>query len=200
VSLRARGGWSLAAAAALFAAFPHPLGGRVVDGGLLFAWIAPALFVHALRGLAPRRATLWGFLIHWAAYSAILHWIYVVTVRYGHAHPSIGLIAPIALATYIAAFGGIFGWSHAWLAQRGLASPWSAAAAWAALDHLRSFALSGFPWAELGYAQHQNEALRGLASFTAVYGLSFASALGGVALLEAIQAARAQTRPRTSTI
>ena len=96
-----------------------------------------------------------------------------MTVSYGHAHPVVGVIAPIALASYIAAFGGLFAWSQAWLGARGLASPWSAALAWAALDHLRSFALSGFPWAELGYAQHQNAALMGLASFTAVYGLSF---------------------------
>jgi apolipoprotein N-acyltransferase len=176
-------------------AFPHPIAGHVFDAGWLFAWIAPALFLHALRGLAPRRAALWGFLISWAAYSAILHWIYVVTVSYGHAHPVVGVIAPIALASYIAVFGALFAGSQAWLAARGLASPWSAALAWAALDHLRSFALSGFPWAELGYAQHENVAMLGLASFTAVYGLSFVSALGGAALLDAALAMRARARP-----
>ncbi len=190
-----RGLWGGAAALALLLAFPHPIAGRVFDAGWLFAWLAPALLLAALRGLAPRRAALWGFAIGWAAYSAILHWIYVVTVTYGHAHPAIGVIAPIALACYIAAFGALFAGSQAWLAARGLASPWSAALAWAALDHLRSFALSGFPWAELGYAQHQNAALLGLASFTGVYGPSFASALGGAALLELAEAARARVRP-----
>ncbi|HKA14943.1 MAG TPA: apolipoprotein N-acyltransferase [Myxococcota bacterium] len=192
--------WSGAAALALFLAFPHPIAGRVIDLGWLLSWIAPALLVHALCGLAPRRALLWGFLTHWAAYSAILHWIYVVTVSYGHAHPVVGAIAPIALASYIALFGGLFGWSQAWLGARGLASPWSAALAWAALDHARSFALSGFPWAELGYAQHQNAALRGLASFTAVYGLSFASALGGAALLDAARAVRERARPNAGAL
>jgi len=200
VSTRARRGWSLAAVVALFAAFPHPIAGRVVDLGWLFAWIAPALLLAALRDLAPRRAALWGFAIGWAAYSAILHWIYVVTVTYGHAHPVVGVIAPIALASYIAVFVSLFALSQAWLAARGLASAWSAALAWTALDHARSFALSGFPWAELGYAQHHNAALLGLASFTGVYGLSFASALGGAALLEAVQAARTRARPGTAAL
>ncbi|TMA24512.1 MAG: hypothetical protein E6J87_23805, partial [Deltaproteobacteria bacterium] len=186
-----RGG---AAVLALFLSFPHPIAGRVFDAGWLLAWIAPGLFVYALRDLEPRRAALWGFLIHWAAYSAILHWIYVVTVTYGHAHPVVGVIAPIALASYIALFGGLFGASQAWLGACGLGSPWSAALAWAALDHARSFALSGFPWAELGYAQHANGVLRGLASFTAVYGLSFVSVLGSAALLDAVTALRARAQ------
>jgi apolipoprotein N-acyltransferase len=200
VSTRVRAGWGVATALALFLSFPHPIAGRVLDLGWLLAWIAPALFVHALTGLAPRRAVLWGFGISWVGYSAILHWIYVVTVTYGHAHPVIGVIAPIALASYIAAFGGLFGWSHAWLARRGLASAWSAALAWAALDHLRSFALSGFPWAEIGYAQHESGALRGLASFTAVYGLSFVSVLGSAALLGTVIALHARARPSAASL
>ena len=195
VSSRSRALWGGAAAVAWFAAFPHPIAGRVVDLGWLFAWIAPALVLAALRDLAPRRAALWGFAIGWVAYSAILHWIYVVTVTYGHAHPVVGVIAPIALASYIAVFFALFGLSQSWLAARGLASPWSAAFAWAALDHARSFALSGFPWAELGYAQHENAPLMGLASFTGVYGLSFASALGSAALLDAALDARRRARP-----
>ena len=192
--------WCGAAALALFLSFPHPVAGRVIDLGWLLAWLAPALFVIALRDLPPRRAALWGFALGWVAYSAILHWIYVVTVTYGHAHPVIGVIAPIALASYIAAFVALFGLSQAWLAARGLASPWSAALAWAALDHFRAFALSGFPWAELGYAQHDNVVLRGLAAFTGVYGLSFASVLGSVALLDALTALRARTRPSAASL
>ena len=42
--------------------------------------------------------------------------------------------------------------------------------------------LTGFPWALLGYAQHQNAALLGLAPWTGVWGMSFATVLGGAAL------------------
>lgn len=186
--------------AAFVAAFPHPVAGTVVDGGMVFGWLAPALLLAMLRGLAPKRAALWAFFTTWVAYAAILHWIYVVTVTYGHASPVVGVLAPVALASYIAAFGAGFGASQGWLAARGLGGAWSAALAWTALDHLRSMALTGFPWATLGYAQHGNAALRGLASFTGVYGLSFASVLGGAALLELGLAARARRRPAPTSL
>jgi apolipoprotein N-acyltransferase len=58
----------------------------------------------------------------------------------------------------------------------------TAALLWVACDHLRTFLLGGFPWALLGYAQHENGLLLRLAPYTGVLGLSFVTALGGGAL------------------
>ncbi len=177
-------------AAATFLAFPHPVLGRVVDLGWVAAWLAPLFLILALRGLAPKRALGLGFLAGLAAHSAVLHWIYVVTVTYGHAPRAIGMIAPILLAAYIAGFTALFGGAVAWLGRRGLASPFAIAALWTALDHLRSFAFTGFPWATLGYAQHQNIALMPLVAWTGVYGLSFLSVLGAAAVSRLIELPR----------
>jgi len=177
-------------AVAMFAAFPQPVAGRVIDLGRIFAYVAPALLLLALRGLAPRAAAAVGFTATWVAHSAVLHWIYVVTVVYGHAPVAVGLLAPVGLAVYPALFGAGFGALFAVLAARGLASPWAVAALWTAMDHTRAFALTGFPWATLGYAQHENAALLPLAAFTGVYGLSFVSALGGAALAAAAEGRR----------
>jgi len=173
-------------AVATFLAFPHPVGGRVLDLGLVFAWLAPACLLLALRGLPPGRAARLGFLAGLLAHSAVLHWIYVVTVRYGHAPALVGLVAPVALAAYIALFPGLFGLVYAWWVRAGLGSPFAAAVLWTALDHARSFVLTGFPWATLGYAQHDNVPLLGLAAWTGVYGLSFASVLAGAGLAECL--------------
>jgi apolipoprotein N-acyltransferase len=186
--------WVAAYAAATFLAFPHPVGGVVLDLGLVLAWASPVLLLRALEGLAPAAAARRGFAAGLLAHAAILHWIYVVTVRYGHAPAAVGVLAPVALAAYVAAFTAAFGAGAGWLAARGLASPFALAALWTALDHLRSFALTGFPWATLGYAQHHNPALLGLASLTGVYGLSFATALGGAGLHAAWLARRAGPR------
>ncbi len=179
--------WAAGFAVATFLAFPQVIAGRVVDLGLAAAWLAPACLVLALRGLAPGAAARLGFLAGLAAHGAVLHWIYVVSVRYGNAPPALGVIAPLALASYIAAFTSAFAAGLAWLERRGVTSAFVAAALWTALDHLRSFALTGFPWATLGYAQHRNPLLLGLAAWTGVYGLSFASALGGAALARIAQ-------------
>jgi len=169
-------------ALATFLAFPHPVLGRVVDLGWVAAWLAPLFLILALRGVTARRGLLLGLLAGLLAHSAVLHWIYVVTVTYGHALPVVGVIAPILLASYIAGFTALFGMALAWLERRGMASPFAIAALWAALDHLRSFALTGFPWATLGYAQHQNLALMPVVAWTGVYGLSFLSVLGAAAV------------------
>ena len=169
-------------AVATFLAFPHPVLGTVVDLGWIAAWLSPLFLILALRGLPPRRALGVGLLAGLLAHSAVLHWIYVVTVTYGRAPPLVGVIAPVLLAGYIAGFTALFGVAVAWLQQRRLASPFAMAAVWTAVDHLRSFALSGFPWATLGYAQHQSPALMPLVAWTGVYGLSFLSVLGAAAI------------------
>jgi apolipoprotein N-acyltransferase len=182
--------WLAGYAALSFLAFPHPIAGRVLDLGILFAWLAPAALLLGLQGLGVRRAAWLGFLASLAAHSAILHWIYIVTVRYGHAPPVVGVLAPVALASYIAAFSALFGAGAALFARAGVTSVLAVALLWTALDHLRSFALTGFPWATLGYAQHLNAALLPLASLGSVYALSFLSVLGGASLARGVQLGR----------
>jgi apolipoprotein N-acyltransferase len=167
--------------------FPHPVAGRVVDLGQVLAWGSPALFILGVHGLAPRRALWLGFVASLVAHSAILHWIYVVTVTYGHAPVIVGLLAPVLLAIYIAGFGAAFAWGFAHFGRRGLASPLAAALLWTALDHLRAFLFTGFPWATLGYAQHESLALMALAPYTGVYGLSFVTVLAGAAIARALR-------------
>lgn len=168
--------------AASFLAFPHLLDGRVVDLGIGVAWTVPAAFLLAVGGLGARRGALVGGLAGWLAHAAILHWIYVVTAVYGQAPPLVGVLAPIGLALYPAAFTAALGGAAGFLAQRRRSGPFVFAALWTALDHGRHFFLTGFPWGVLGYAQHENGWLLGLAPYTGVMGLSFVTALGGAAL------------------
>jgi apolipoprotein N-acyltransferase len=182
--------WLAGYAAIAFLAYPQPVAGRVLDLGILLAWLAPAALLLGLDGLGVRRAAWLAFLASLAAHSAILHWIYIVTVRYGHAPPVVGVLAPVALASYIAAFSALFGAGAALFARARVKSPLAVALLWTALDHLRSFALSGFPWATLGYAQHGNPALLPLASLGGVYALSFLSVLGGASLARVVRLRR----------
>ncbi|MCZ6781736.1 MAG: apolipoprotein N-acyltransferase [Proteobacteria bacterium] len=168
--------------AATFLSFPHPVAGRVLDLGAVVSWLGPALLLLGIDGLDWKRAGRAALVAGLAAHTAVMHWIYVVTVTYGHAPALLGIVAPMALALYVAAFTGVFGAIWGRLCQHRLAGVWTAALLWTAVDHARSFVLTGFPWATLGYAQHENTALLGLASATGVYGLSFTTALGGAAL------------------
>lgn len=185
-----RAAWLGAYALLTFLSFPHPVGERVVDLGTPLAFLAPAAFWLGLRGLAPRRAAAAGFAASLAAHAAVLHWIYVVTVHYGHAWPPFGVVAVLGLAAWIAGFGALLGAAGAWLAQRAAAGVFALAALWTAVDHLRSFFMTGFPWATLGYALHADRWLLELAPYAGVYALSFAAALGGASLAAAAQGRR----------
>jgi apolipoprotein N-acyltransferase len=192
--------WLAGYAGVTFLSFPHPIGGRVVDLGVPLAWAGPALLLLGLEGLSARRAAALALGASLVAHAAILHWIWVVTVVYGHAHPAVGVLGSLGLGAYIAVFTAAFAGVYTRLARAGWGSPSSpfvAAALWTALDQLRSFALSGFPWATLGYAQHGNPLLLALAPFTGVYGLSFVTVLGGAALA---RLARARRSPRSSNL
>ena len=164
--------------------FPHPLGagGLVLDLGWIAAWGAPACLALALYGLAPGRAAWVAGLAAWLAHALLFHWIAIAVVRFGKAPAAVGPLAVAALGLYPALLIAVFGGLAARLAGRGPLPPLIGAALWTALEYARSFVLTGFPWALLGYTQHENPALLGLAPATGVYGLSFAVAAGGFAL------------------
>lgn len=189
--------WLLVAAYAVatFFAFPHALGSGSLDFGVALAWLSPALLVAAIDGLTPGRAFRRAFAAGLLAHAAVLHWIYVVTVVYGHAPPIVGVLAPIGLAAYMALHVALFGWIAARLARAGLAGPFALAAAWAALDLARHHSLTGFPWAVIGYAQHRDVPLLALASVGGVVGLSFLTALGSFSAYVTWRAWRGGARP-----
>jgi apolipoprotein N-acyltransferase len=176
--------WGALYCASTVLAFPHEVGGRVLDLGWLFAWAPPAALLLAVRGLAPGRAARLGFALGTLAHAAVWHWIYVVTVRYGHAPPWVGVVAPLLLAVWPGLFTAAFAAGSLALARARPLSPFALALLWTALEHGRGVFLSGWPWATLGYAQHQNAALLGLAPWAGVYALSFASALGAASAVE----------------
>lgn len=187
-----RGLWALAYGLVTALSFPHAWGTGSIDFGSVLVWLGPACLAVALAGCRPRRAAGLAFLGAWLAHSLVFHWIYIAAVRYGGANPAVGVVAAVGLALYPAVFVGLFGWGWSRLDPRKWWTPLAGAALWAALDHARSFVLTGFPWAVLGYAQHKNPLLISLAPWAGVYGLSFVTAAVGLALGTAFVAWRSR--------
>ena len=71
--------------------FPHPIGEYVIDLGVVFGWLSPALLILALYGLSPRSSAKFAFVAATLAHAAIFHWLYVVSVTHGKMHPALGL-------------------------------------------------------------------------------------------------------------
>ncbi|MBW2291434.1 MAG: apolipoprotein N-acyltransferase [Deltaproteobacteria bacterium] len=199
---RTRWAWAAGYGVSTFFAFPQPIPGHetVVDLGLVCAPLAVGCFLMMLEGLPRRPAIKLGFFAGLVTHFVFFHWFYVVTVTYGHAPPILGWLSPLLPALYVSLFASLFAGSWQLLRASGLATPVAAALLFTAVDHFRGNAFGGFPWASLGYAQHLNTPLLGLAQYTGVYGLTFAVALTGAGLAEWLRRPAGARRPPRSTV
>lgn len=186
----------------MFFSFPQPLAfvGNVVDLGMIAGPLAVAFLVASLDGLSRRQAIQWGFLASLAAHYLLFHWFYVVTVTYGHAPVGVGVLAPLLPSVFVSLFTALFSGCWQSLRRDGWISPFVVALLWTAIDHLRGFALGGFPWGSLGYVAHDNAMLLPWARFAGVHGLTFVVVLLGTGVAQIVRETRSGTGPSRSSL
>ncbi|MEK7338373.1 MAG: apolipoprotein N-acyltransferase [candidate division NC10 bacterium] len=149
-------------------------------------WPAAFLGLHplllAVAGQPPARSAWLGFASGMAFALLSIPWVVVTMVRYGQM-PWWGAVAVLlALSAYLACYPAAFTFALSRFPLPPAAFPVGAAALWTALEYLRTYALSGFPWNLLGYSQLPNLAFAQMASVTGVYGVSFLLVLASAAL------------------
>lgn len=170
--------WALLSGAALSLSFPQ------ADLASA-AWIAlvPLFLVMERR---PFRS---GFVAGVGFFAPVLYWLNIVMTTYGRMHPAFSLVAYLLLVGYLALFFATVTWAACRLREkRGLSHLLTVPVLWVALEFLRSFLLSGFPWATLGYSQQSRLLLIQSADLFGVYGLSFLLALSNIVLARSFQA------------
>lgn len=136
------------------------------------AWIAPALLLasaHGKTGGAAWRVGYTGGLVFWLI---SLSWLLEIPVK---GFPILGWVA---LSAFMAIYPATWVWLLAgkighgtWLRRCFWAL--GGAAAWVALEMIRTRLLGGFPWIPLGASQWKLTPLIQIASLTGVYGVSF---------------------------
>ncbi len=138
------------------------------------AWLAliPLFYAICQRDTTPRSAAIIGLVAGITYYPLLLYWIVIVLGRYGGiplwgAVPAMLLLA-LYMSLYLAAFS---------LLTRRLQGKfsliWSAPVAWVAMDYLRSWLFTGFPWSDLAYSQFKNPLLIQISDLTGHYGVTF---------------------------
>jgi apolipoprotein N-acyltransferase len=162
------------------------------------AWLALVPLLVATQALSARAALWWGWLSGSVGYLGILRWIPHTMIRYGGVPTPVSYGILLLLVAYVGLYVGVFAAGWAWIAKR-----WPrgilllAPALWVALEWVRAHALSGFPWASLGYSQYLNLPVIQVAELTSVYGVSFVLVLGNVLVVQLLQAMRRRTwRPQ----
>ncbi|MDO9351031.1 MAG: apolipoprotein N-acyltransferase, partial [Deltaproteobacteria bacterium] len=108
------------------------------------------------------------------SFLGILYWIVVAVHTYGNIPLIPSVLILLLLVGYLSLFIGAFTFLNRFIQIRlGLQTILLAPLFWAFLEYLRSFFLTGFPWASLGYSQYMNLPFIQMADITGVYGLSF---------------------------
>ena len=136
------------------------------------AWVALVPLLFALKNLSAGRGFRIGFITGLVHYLSLLYWLVPVMRTYGYlpAYLSISVLFLFAafLALFIAAFSAvliILGKKPAWCLPM-------IPLLWVALEYIRSYIFSGFPWELLGYSQYNRLQLIQISDIFGVYGLS----------------------------
>jgi apolipoprotein N-acyltransferase len=147
------------------------------------AWFALVPFLYAIDGKELSRSFALGFLTGFTAFLGILYWVIVAVHTYGNVPLLLSVPILLLLVAYLAVYIGAFAFLTRFIQKHsGLQTLLFLPALWVSLEYLRSFLLTGFPWANLGHSQYLNLPFIQIADMTGVYGLSFVVLLVNVTL------------------
>jgi len=173
-----------------------------VSGGLLalafprpdYHWIAWVALVPLLL-VMERRPFRSGFVAGLVFFAAVLYWVNIVMTTYGHLHPVLSVVAWLLLSAYLALYFAGATWACCRLREHcGYSYPLTLPVLWVALEFLREFFLTGFPWATLGYSQQSAAVLLQSADLFGVYGLSYLLVLVNAVVAEWLSVRRRRSR------
>ena len=149
--------------------------------------IAPlsiALLIGAWLHADPRRAFWRGWLFGIGQFGVGVSWIYVSIERYGNAAPFVAPLVTVVFVAILALYPALVGYLGRRLVRRNKAlfALLGVPALWVLAEWLRGWALTGFPWLDLGYSQIDSP-LACLAPLLGVHGVSAAVAFSGGVLV-----------------
>lgn len=151
------------------------------------ALVSVGLLYLGLREAAAKQAAGRGWCYGFGLFSSGVSWVYVSIHDFGAAPPLLAGALTLGFVAGLALFFALLGWVWArWLRQAANAPLLDAlafAALWLALDALRGWILTGFPWLYLGYSQLEGP-LAALAPLGGVWLLSFVVVMTAALLVQ----------------
>lgn len=136
------------------------------------AWFALLPLLMAIREVTPGQGFRLAITAGLAHYSALLYWLVHTMHTYGYLPIYQSVIILIVMATILSVFWGCLGWFSA----ATIKTPnklWLFPVVWTALEYMRSFIFTGFPWGFLGHSQYKHLFVIQISDIIGVYGISF---------------------------
>jgi len=151
------------------------------------AWVAFVPLFLACGNKSARKAGKLGLAAGLVGYCGILYWINIVVTTYGKLPIPVSICVYLILVVYLALYPAAVFYLMRRGEEKGIPAVVSFPILWVGLEFLRSFALTGFPWASLGYSQYRVLPLIQIADVSGVYGISFLIAMANVVVYLAIK-------------
>lgn len=145
--------------------FPTP-------GLSLLAWFALVPLLIVIGKKSPNNAFRLGFTSGVAAYGCIFYWLNIVMIQYGKLPWFLSFPVFLLMVAYLALYVALLAWLVRKGEERGLPLLLTFPVFWVSLEYVRSWLLTGFPWADLGHTLYRTLPLIQVADVTGVYGLS----------------------------
>ncbi len=160
------------------------------------AWFALVPLFYSIEGKGLYQSFKLGFFTGFISFLGILYWIIVAVHTYGNVPSLLSGLILLLLVVYLSLFIGAFTFLTRFIQVRsGIQSILFTPILWVALEYLRSFLLTGFPWAYLGHTQYLNLPFIQMADITGVYGLSFVILLVNASLVTVLYHGPKRTFP-----
>lgn len=151
--------------------------------------LAPLLLAPLLHGFLyakPRTAATYGFWFGAGLFLAGTYWLYNSIHVFGGAPLILAIFLMLALVAIMGLYYAAAGWLTARLSGgKPMLMLLVAPSAWVAIEWVRGWFLSGFPWLAVGYSQVDSP-LVGLAPVIGIYGMSLAVTFSATAVVVAV--------------
>ena len=136
-------------------------------------WLALVPMFFALRGKNRNQAFYLGYIVGLVHYLTTLYWIRNVIHQYGNLPLVLAYLVLVLLCGYLALYPACFALLANHLENHPRLWVWVLPAGWVCLEWIRAYAVTGFPWANLGYTQSSFLHLIQVADITGVFGVSW---------------------------
>jgi len=148
----------------------------------IFPWVAIVPLLFALRGKSPLPSFLLGLLTGFTWFMGTIYWVFHSMYFYGNIPVVISSLMLALLCLYLGSYVGLFSMLFNAVSKGSkLPALLIVPLLWVSLEFLRTYLLTGYPWALLAYSQYESLHLIQIADITGVYGISFlVAALNGL--------------------
>ena len=136
------------------------------------AWFALVPLLFAIRNQSAGSSFRLGFISGLCHFLSLLYWLVPVMRTYGYLPAYLSVLILFLFAAFLALFLASLTAALSVVGKQPVRCLITLPVLWVALEYIRSFIFSGFPWELLGYTQFRRLQLIQISDILGVYGLS----------------------------